>query len=191
MQIRPTTPNSVASSQTAASPTGSAPDGQLTLSLSSDPETEQVLITVTPPSKPPAGLEKNPGRRAPLDICCVIDVSGSMSSEASIPADPASGKPAESNGLSVLDVVKHALRTIVSTMQDGACVIRYYQPLSNITQMTRSLSSPSVTMQRCVALHFSLSPLKRPCRPCLNSERWTNPGKPQSTASSRVSIPKA
>ena len=42
-----------------------------------------------------------------------------MGSEASIPADPATGKPAESNGLSVLDVVKHSLRTIVTTMQEG------------------------------------------------------------------------
>jgi len=40
-------------------------------------------------------------------------------SEASIPADFATGKPGESNGLSVLDVVKHSLRTIVTTMQEG------------------------------------------------------------------------
>jgi hypothetical protein len=115
MHIRPSTPDSVASSQTAASHTS---DETLAVSLSSDPSTQEVLITLTPPSKP-ASSEKNPGRRAPLDICCVIDVSGSMSSEASIPADPASGKPAERNGLSVLDVVKHSLRTIVSTMQQG------------------------------------------------------------------------
>ena len=113
MQIRPSTPNSIASSQTAA-----FDDDTVTISLSSDHETKGVLITLTPPSKP-AISEKNAGRRAPLDICCVIDVSGSMSSGAPIPADPATGKPAESNGLSVLDVVKHSLRTIVTTMQEG------------------------------------------------------------------------
>jgi hypothetical protein len=91
-------------------------DETLAVSLSSDPESKAVLITVTPP---PTLGKSSVGRRAPLDICCVIDVSGSMSSKASIPADPATGKPAESNGLSVLDVVKHSLRTIVTTMQEG------------------------------------------------------------------------
>jgi hypothetical protein len=42
-----------------------------------------------------------------------------MGTEAPIPADPSTGAPAESTGLSVLDVVKHALRTIISTMQEG------------------------------------------------------------------------
>jgi hypothetical protein len=55
--------------------------------------------------------------RAALDICCVIDVLGSMGSEAVIPADPATGSPAESTGLSVLDVVKHVLRMTGSTLQ--------------------------------------------------------------------------
>ena len=91
----------------------------LSIFLSSDPVDKSILITVTPPSHPATSSEKSFGRRAPLDICCVIDVSGSMSREASIPADPATGKPAESNGLSVLDVVKHSLRTIVTTMQEG------------------------------------------------------------------------
>lgn len=111
MRIRPV---SIASSHTVADSLPSTDD--VLVSLSSDPETKSVLITVTPPLSP-AG-EKGAGRRTPLDICCVIDVSASMISEASIPADPATGRPAESNGLSVLDVVKHSLRTIVTTMQE-------------------------------------------------------------------------
>jgi hypothetical protein len=108
--------SSISSPPDEAPPTYS--DETVTVSLSSDPQTKEVLVSVAPPSKPESFKDKTSGR-APLDICCVIDVSGSMSSEASIPADPVTGKPAESNGLSVLDVVKHSLRTIVSTMQPG------------------------------------------------------------------------
>jgi hypothetical protein len=83
----------------------------LSVTLSSDPVDKTVLVTVTPPPHPAASSEKSVGRHTPLDIFCVVDVSGSMNSEASIPADPAAGKPAESNGLSVLDIVKHSLST--------------------------------------------------------------------------------
>jgi len=49
--------------------------------------------------------------RVPTDICCVVDVSGSMGAEAT-----AAG--AESNGLTLLDIVKHAVNTIINTLQD-------------------------------------------------------------------------
>jgi len=111
--------NSLESSTTAAS-TIVAPDPDSpSLSLSVDPDAKQVLVSVTPPDKP-VGIKsaKNSGKRPPLDICCVIDISGSMGTEAPIPADPTTGAPAESTGLSVLDVVKHAIRTIIATMQE-------------------------------------------------------------------------
>ena len=76
---------------------------------------KSLLVTITPPREPIA-QEKQPGRRAPLDLCLVIDVSGSMGTDA--PAATEDGKSKESMGLSVLDVVKHACRTILSTMQD-------------------------------------------------------------------------
>ena len=75
---------------------------------------KSLLVTITPPREPIA-QEKQPGRRAPLDLCLVIDVSGSMGTDA--PAATEDGKSKESMGLSVLDVVKHACRTILSTMQ--------------------------------------------------------------------------
>jgi len=78
-----------------------------------------LLVTITPPREPIA-QEKQPGRRAPLDLCLVIDVSGSMGTDA--PAATEDGKSKESMGLSVLDVVKHACRTILSTMQDDDCL---------------------------------------------------------------------
>lgn len=93
-------------------------DPSVVVSISSHPYTNDVLVTLTPPSIP---VEK----RAPLDICCVIDVSGSMGSEAPIPGDPAHGNEAESTGLSVLDVVKHSLRTIIATMQPGKSLVAH------------------------------------------------------------------
>jgi len=76
---------------------------------------KSLLVTITPPREPIA-KEKYPGRRAPLDLCLVIDVSGSMGSDA--PGLSEDLKSKESTGLNVLDVVKHACRTILSTMQD-------------------------------------------------------------------------
>jgi hypothetical protein len=76
---------------------------------------QSLLVTITPPREPIANVN-HPGRRAPLDLCLVIDVSGSMSTDA--PGLSEDGKSKERTGLNVLDVVKHACRTILSTMQD-------------------------------------------------------------------------
>src|ERR1700722_3429623 len=91
----------------------------LTVSLSANPTTNRVLITLNPP-KSPASDGTNSGTRAPLDVCCVIDVSGSMDASADIRGNPALGIPAEKTGLNVLDIVKHSLRTVVATMQPSA-----------------------------------------------------------------------
>jgi Mg-chelatase subunit ChlD len=49
--------------------------------------------------------------REPVDICCVIDISGSMGSSAS-------AQGVEDAGLTVLDIVKHAVRTVFSCLND-------------------------------------------------------------------------
>ncbi len=59
------------------------------------------LITISPPK----GIDRQSG-----DISAVVDISGSMGIEATIKND--SGQN-ESHGLSILDITKHALRTIV------------------------------------------------------------------------------
>ena len=58
--------------------------------------------------EPPEGTQVTPS-----SICCVVDVSGSMDSEATIQDE--NGKK-EEYGLSVLDITKHALKTIVKSM---------------------------------------------------------------------------
>ena len=59
-------------------------------------------------------IKLDDGQRIPIKLICVIDVSGSMGS--SLPS-LASGK-SEDTGLSILDGVKHCLRTIVASMND-------------------------------------------------------------------------
>lgn len=56
------------------------------------------------------------GTRTPVDICCVIDTSGSMGVETEVKLDDGT---VERNGLSVLDVVKHAVKTVVSSLNSN------------------------------------------------------------------------
>mmetsp|Transcript_26143 Transcript_26143/g.38717 ORF Transcript_26143/g.38717 Transcript_26143/m.38717 type:complete len:306 (-) Transcript_26143:915-1832(-) len=58
--------------------------------------------------------------RQPIDVVCVVDVSGSMGS-------PASTQGSESSGLSLLDIVKHALKTIINTLgeKDRLSLVSY------------------------------------------------------------------
>lgn len=79
---------------------------QLELFVTPDKHSDDVLVTLSPP---------HDGKRIPVDICCVIDISGSMDTTATIPTEP--GKPTESTNLSILDIVRHAIRTIIVNMQ--------------------------------------------------------------------------
>lgn len=67
-----------------------------------DPRLVDICVSVHPPTS-------DNTVRGPADICCVIDVSGSMMS-------PASVSETEDAGLSVLDVVKHAVNTITQSL---------------------------------------------------------------------------
>lgn len=78
--------------------------------------------------------------RTPVDIVCVIDISGSMQTEASTQNDQG---VSESNGLSVLDVVKHAVATIIHALgPNDRCAIVSYSDRARIelelTSMTES-----------------------------------------------------
>ena len=83
--------------------------------------------------KPPNGKE-----RTPSDICCVVDVSGSMGVEAEVAGS--NGKK-ENYGLTVLCIVKHALKTIVNGLDDSDrfCLVVYSTSARvemDLTQMT-------------------------------------------------------
>lgn len=72
--------------------------------------------------KPPVALTQ--GDRPPVDICFVLDNSGSMSSEAKMKNDAG---VSEGDGLSLLDVVRHGVKTVLATMQpsDRVAVVKY------------------------------------------------------------------
>mmetsp|Transcript_27348 Transcript_27348/g.63779 ORF Transcript_27348/g.63779 Transcript_27348/m.63779 type:complete len:516 (+) Transcript_27348:124-1671(+) len=69
--------------------------------------------------RPPQG-----GKRTPADLCCVVDVSGSMGTEAMLQSEVG---VASSHGLSVLDVVVHAIKTIIRNLEgyDRLALITY------------------------------------------------------------------
>lgn len=71
--------------------------------------TDGLIVKVRPPRDHP-----NPRlHHVPCDIVLVIDVSGSMGMDAPVPGDSK-----ERLGLSVLDLTKHAARTILETLGD-------------------------------------------------------------------------
>jgi Mg-chelatase subunit ChlD len=69
--------------------------------------------------------------RVPSDIVIVVDVSGSMGNEAS-----ATG--VESSGLNILDIVKHAVKTIINVLNDHdrLSVISYSDNAATIFDLT-------------------------------------------------------
>jgi len=76
------------------------------------PSADGLLVKIRPPREP---LDTDL-THVPSDIVLVIDVSGSMFGEASVPSE--SGETTERNGLSILDLTKHAARTIMETLND-------------------------------------------------------------------------
>ena len=70
-----------------------------------------LLVTI----KSPVG-----GERVPVDLVCVIDVSGSMDEMADIKKYDENGvETVESTGLTTLDVVKHALKMIIASLSNN------------------------------------------------------------------------
>lgn len=96
-------------------PTRPKDDSSDTLSLEIHPleSTDGLIVTAQPPKQPSDPKMDH----VPCDIVLVIDVSGSMGESAPVPTNP--GEAKEDNGLSVLDLVKHAARTILETLGDG------------------------------------------------------------------------
>jgi len=95
-------------------------------------------------AKPPPGTQ-----RTRSDICCVVDTSGSMGTNAKV-----QNEGGETNhGLSVLDLVKHSLKTIAGnlTEQDRMAVVQYSNsattvfPLTNMTEDAKNTANTAIT----------------------------------------------
>lgn len=74
---------------------------------------DDFIVSIQPPVVPERGI-----KRASCDIVLVIDVSASMRSPAPLP-DVEDPNEKEAGGLSVLDLTKHAARTILETLNAG------------------------------------------------------------------------
>ncbi|KAK2673759.1 von Willebrand factor, type A [Fusarium oxysporum f. sp. vasinfectum] len=90
-------------------PIGTISDKDAILRLEPVPNRKGLLIKIEPPKEPSVKIP-----HVPCDIVLVIDVSGSMVSAAPVP-----GESDESNGLSVLDLTKHAALTIIESMNEN------------------------------------------------------------------------
>lgn len=80
------------------------------LSIYSIPNRDSMIVSIQPPLKP-----ENDVPHVPCDIVLVIDISGSMNSAAPIPTGERGG---EDTGLSILDLTKHAAKTIIETLNE-------------------------------------------------------------------------
>ena len=72
--------------------------------------------------------------RSPCDICCVVDTSGSMTDRAEIQNDKN-----EQYGLSQLDLVKHAIKTIIHSLQaqDRLSIVSFSDNATILLQLTK------------------------------------------------------
>eukprot|EP00927_Polykrikos_kofoidii_P047752 TRINITY_DN42025_c0_g1_i1.p1 TRINITY_DN42025_c0_g1~~TRINITY_DN42025_c0_g1_i1.p1 ORF type:complete len:780 (-),score=107.70 TRINITY_DN42025_c0_g1_i1:845-3103(-) len=93
---------------------------------------------------PDAALDGRNFARRPVDVCCVIDVSGSMSDRASF--QDKIGNPYEDTNLSCLDVVIHAVKTVLHILEpnDRLAVVSFNNtarlvfPLASVTDDSRA-----------------------------------------------------
>ncbi|KAM0421077.1 hypothetical protein ACHAPT_011148 [Fusarium lateritium] len=121
--------------------------GDASLHLEPVPDRKGLLVKIQPPTAPSTEIP-----HVPCDIVLVIDVSGSMAGAAPVPGEESD----ESTGLSILDLTKHAARTIIETMNEGdrlgivtfASKAKVVQPLLPMTAQNKDLARQNVTSMR-------------------------------------------
>jgi hypothetical protein len=110
-----------------------------------------LLITVEPPATTSASA------RTSSHIVLVIDVSGSMGTS-STSGSNASGSPSESSALSVLDVTKHAAKTVINQLgaADFLSIVTYHDVSAVILE---GISMSAASKARAISLVDGLRPL--------------------------------
>ncbi|KAL4481379.1 hypothetical protein ABPG72_010532 [Tetrahymena utriculariae] len=81
-------------------------DKKHNISIQESIKDDYLMISLIPP--------QNYNSKTNSNICCVVDVSGSMSNQAKITNQSSQNK--ENYALSILDVVKHSIKMIVNTL---------------------------------------------------------------------------
>lgn len=115
----------------------------LSFQVDSFPQKKALLASLQPPREP-----ATPVHHVPCDIALVIDVSGSMFDAAPVPGEGSS----EANGLSILDLVRHAALTIIETMDERdrlsivtfASTVKVLQPLECMTEENKKTARENV-----------------------------------------------
>ena len=115
------------------------------------PSHEGVIVKVSPPKM----SEKPDVDHVPCDIVLVIDVSGSMGLDAPAPTKP--GETEERNGLSVLDLVKHAALTILESLNKNdrlgivtfATSAKVGNLINGMSHQTRGKDADNVSSRYC------------------------------------------
>ena len=101
------------------------------VSVHPSPKKKNMVVSIKPPLKPASEIS-----HVPCDIVLVIDISSSMSSPAPPPPTADDDEKPEETGLSVLDLTKHAARTIIQTLneKDRLAVVTF----SNFAEVSRT-----------------------------------------------------
>jgi Mg-chelatase subunit ChlD len=120
-------------------------DEDLAVYVSPTPDDKIVIYSLQPPIEPAM-----PNQRAPCDLVLVIDVSGSMDFEAPLP--DASRGSKESAGLSILDLVKHAARTILETLDqnDRLSLVTFGYNANVVADLTPMDVKGKQAMSKCI-----------------------------------------
>ena len=129
------------------------------------PANDGIIVKVTPPNDwdadgtttTTAATAAIPGTpdahppHVPCDIVLVIDVSGSMSMGAPVPV--AEGEALEDTGLSVLDLVKHASRTILETLNenDRLAIVTFATGVKVVQELTTMTPDNKKTAETKIA----------------------------------------
>ncbi|KAF3065052.1 u-box domain-containing protein [Daldinia childiae] len=117
------------------------------------PSHDGLIVRVQPPNEPTDSKLKH----IPCDIVLVIDVSGSMQAPTTAKMVDDDGRlSSEHFGLSILDMVKHAARTILSTLDEGDRLgivtfsreARVVQKLLSMTSKNKKLTHKNIEAMR-------------------------------------------